>query len=40
MAGTTASMAPGTETAEALAKLKASPDYWAKRGTAPRKNAA
>ncbi len=33
MAGTAASMAPGTETAEALAKLRASPDYWAKRTT-------
>ena len=43
MAGTSASMAPGTETAEALAKLKASPDYWANRGkgsTEPKKNAA
>ncbi len=40
MAGTSASMAPGTETAEALAKLKASPDYWAKRGAAPKRNAA
>jgi alkylhydroperoxidase family enzyme len=40
MAGTAASMAPGTETAEALAKLKASPNYWAKRGAAPKKNAA
>lgn len=33
MPGTSASMAPGTETAEALAKLKASPSYWANRGT-------
>jgi alkylhydroperoxidase family enzyme len=40
MAGTAASMAPGTETAEALAKLKASPNYWAKRGAVPKKNAA
>jgi alkylhydroperoxidase family enzyme len=40
MAGTSASMAPGTETAEALAKLKASPNYWAKRSAAPKKNAA
>ena len=31
LAGTTASMAPGFETAEALAKAKAAPDYWAKR---------
>lgn len=30
--GTSASMAPGTETPEALAKTKASPDYWGKRG--------
>ena len=30
--GTSASMAPGTETAEALAKTKAAADYWAKRG--------
>jgi len=29
MAGTSASMAPGFETAEALAKTKASADYWA-----------
>ncbi len=40
MAGTAASMAPGTETAEALAKLKASPNYWAKRSAEPKKNAA
>lgn len=39
MAGTGASMAPGTETADALAKLKASPDYWAKRSAEPKKNA-
>ncbi len=32
MAGTTASMAPGTETPEALASTKASLDYWARRG--------
>jgi len=31
MAGTTASMAPGFETAEALARTKAAPDYWAKK---------
>ena len=30
MAGTAGSMAPGFESAEALAKAKASPDYWAK----------
>jgi len=31
MVGTSASMAPGFENAEALAKAKASPDYWAKK---------
>ena len=30
LAGTTASMAPGFESTEALEKSKASPDYWAK----------
>ena len=40
MAGTAASMAPGFEDAEALAKSKAAPDYWAKKEAAPRKNAA
>lgn len=40
MAGTAASMAPGTETAEALAKLRESPIYWAKRNTGTGKNAA
>lgn len=42
MAGTSASMAPGFETAEALAKSKAAPDYWAKQDVAPsrKKNAA
>jgi alkylhydroperoxidase family enzyme len=39
MAGTAASMAPGTETAEALARLRASPDYWAKRNAVPNKHA-
>ena len=34
LAGTAASMAPGFETAEALAKSKASTDYWAKRAPA------
>jgi alkylhydroperoxidase family enzyme len=38
LAGTGASMAPGFETAEALAKTKASPDYWAKK--TPVKNMA
>jgi len=40
MAGTAGSMAPGFETAEALAKAKASPDYWAKQDAAPKKSAA
>ncbi len=37
MPGTAASMAPGFETAEALAKTKASPDYWAKKGPSKKK---
>ena len=37
MAGTAASMAPGFETPEALAKTKASPDYWAK-GSPPKRS--
>ena len=40
MAGTTASMAPGFESAEALAKSKAAPDYWAKKDKAPKKKTA
>lgn len=40
MVGTAASMAPGFETAEALAKAKASPDYWAKQGRNAKKSAA
>ncbi len=40
MAGTGASMAPGFETPEALAKSKASPDYWAKKSAQPKKNIA
>jgi alkylhydroperoxidase family enzyme len=40
MAGTSASMAPGFETAEALAKSKASPSYWAKQGRGPKEEAA
>jgi len=35
MAGTTASMAPGFETAEALAKSKSAADYWASDLAAP-----
>jgi alkylhydroperoxidase family enzyme len=33
LAGTTASMAPGYETADALARSKSRPDYWAKAKT-------
>ena len=40
MAGTAASMAPGFEDAEALAKSKAAPDYWAKQEKAPEKKTA
>ena len=40
MAGTSASMAPGFETAEALARAKASPGYWAKKDKATKKNVA
>jgi alkylhydroperoxidase family enzyme len=42
LVGTAASMAPGFESAEALAKSKAAPDYWAKQDAAParRKSAA
>jgi alkylhydroperoxidase family enzyme len=40
MAGTSASMAPGFETAEALAKSKADPNYWANRGKADKQEAA
>jgi alkylhydroperoxidase family enzyme len=40
MAGTAASMAPGFESAEALAKAKASPDYWAKKDRTSKKSAA
>ncbi|MGE5202581.1 MAG: carboxymuconolactone decarboxylase family protein [Acidobacteriota bacterium] len=35
LAGTSASMAPGFETAEALAASKAARDYWAKRPATP-----
>ncbi|HEY1503939.1 MAG TPA: hypothetical protein VGF92_06550, partial [Stellaceae bacterium] len=39
LAGTSASMAPGFETAEALVESKASPDYWVhhSRETSPAK---
>ena len=42
MAGSGASMAPGFEDEAALAKAKAAPDYWAKKGPAParKKNLA
>ena len=40
MAGTSGSMAPGFENAEALAKTKASPDYWAKQDVKPKKKSA
>lgn len=41
LAGTDGSMAPGTETAEALAATRASDDYWAKRDVSPgRKKSA
>jgi alkylhydroperoxidase family enzyme len=35
LAGTTASMAPGFETAEALQKSKSDPDYWGKTPARP-----
>lgn len=35
LAGTSASMAPGTETSEKLAKSRASANYWARDKTAP-----
>lgn len=40
LAGTDGSMAPGTETAQALAATKASDDYWAKRDAAPSRQKA
>ena len=40
MAGTSGSMAPGFEDAEALSKTKAAPEYWAKQEVTPRKTAA
>lgn len=40
MVGTSASMAPGFENAEALAKAKAAPGYWAKKDKAPKTHAA
>ncbi len=38
MVGSSASMAPGFETPEALARSKASPNYWAKQPAAPNKD--
>ena len=41
MVGTAASMAPGLETAESLAKAKSAPDYWARKpGTPARREQA
>jgi hypothetical protein len=40
LAGTDASMAPGFETAEALARSKQSSDYWARTGTKSSTEAA
>jgi alkylhydroperoxidase family enzyme len=40
MAGTDASMAPGFETADALAKSKQATDYWARRDVKPTTQAA
>ena len=40
LAGTDASMAPGTETADALAATRASDDYWAAKDVTARQKAA
>jgi alkylhydroperoxidase family enzyme len=40
MVGTAASMAPGFETAEALARSKAEPQYWAKKKAESKKKSA
>jgi hypothetical protein len=40
LAGTSASMAPGYESAQALAASKAAADYWARKPAEPSKNAA
>jgi alkylhydroperoxidase family enzyme len=40
LAGTSASMAPGYEDAQALAAAKAAADYWARKSAEPNKNAA
>ena len=40
MTGTSGSMAPGFEDAEALARAKSSPEYWAKQDVPPKKKNA
>jgi alkylhydroperoxidase family enzyme len=40
MAGTSASMAPGFESADALAKAKAAPGYWARKDKPAKKHVA
>jgi len=40
LAGTSASMAPGYESAQALAASKAAADYWAGKASEPKKSAA
>jgi alkylhydroperoxidase family enzyme len=40
MAGTSASMAPGFETTDALRQSKSAPDYWAKKDAPAKKDAA
>jgi alkylhydroperoxidase family enzyme len=40
LAGTSGSMAPGFETAEAAARTRAAPTYWAKQDAAPQKKDA
>jgi alkylhydroperoxidase family enzyme len=40
LAGTSASMAPGYETAQELAASKAAADYWARKDAEPKKSAA
>jgi hypothetical protein len=40
LAGTSASMAPGFEDAQALADSKASPEYWTKSGKGHSEKAA
>ncbi|HLB14176.1 MAG TPA: carboxymuconolactone decarboxylase family protein [Burkholderiales bacterium] len=40
LAGTSASMAPGYETAQALAASKAAADYWARKATESKKSTA